>query len=790
MLRAAGFVKSNPSIATSRRGVLPTGVDLSKIIGFVKASRRTIACWTILGLVFALVYAVTATPEYTAVANLMMDSRKLQVFKDDPVVDDGPATDAAEIESQVEIIRSKTIALAVVRKLKLTGDPEFVVEKPNFVMTLVRAALGLGALQNVKSEQEREREASSTLQSNLSVRRVGVTYVLEISYRAKSPDKAANIANSIAENYILNQLEVKYEATKRASVWLQDRIQELRTQSSVAAKAVEEYKAENNIVGTGNGGLLSERQLQELNSQLIIATAHTAEMSAKLERIKAVLASPAPDEALGTVSDTLTNPVILRLRNQFLDARKQEADISSRFGANHVSAVNLRNAMHELQHSIILELQRIADGYQSDYEIAKTREESIRSSLQELIKQADSSGQAQVSLSELESSANTYRTIFENFLQKFTEAVQQQSFPVSEAQVISQAEPPAGKSFPKTTLLLLLGVFVGGACGVAHAVVVRNLDRTVRTPREFEDTCNMDCLSLIPAIPVDSEAGTTDHFGSRSVDQTDAAEGTKRSTATLPKIVPLSMISSTVDASIRLIQSTGRLRRSVTAPLSRFTESLRAVKTSVDLVGLTRSLKVIGMMSALPNEGKSTVAANLAGLFAASGQKTLLIDCDLRNPSLSKGLAPQATRGLLEVLQGTAKVDDVLWSDPETGLKLLPAVVKRWVTNSSDLLGSARMKDTLSALSKEFDCIIVDLPPLGAVVDARTISPQIDGFVMVVEWGKTRLDVLEEALANLGSIEDRIIGGVLNKVDFKALSNIDRYSPGYYHNEMYGRYGH
>jgi succinoglycan biosynthesis transport protein ExoP len=780
MLREVDFANPNSNIGMSRRGALPTSIDLSKLIGFVKASRYTIACWTIVGLALALVYAVTATPEYTAVANLLMDSHKLQVFKDDPVVDDGPATDAAQVESQVEIIRSKAIAAAVVKKLQLTDDPEFIAEKPNFVMTLVRTALGVAAIQKVKSDQEREREASSALQNNLNVRRVGVTYVLEISYRAKSPDKAASIANSIAENYILNQLEVKYEATKRASVWLQDRIQELRTQSSVAARAVQEYKAKNNIVDTGNGGLLSERQLQELNSQLIIATAHTAEMSAKLERIKAVLASPAPDEALGTVSDTLTNPVILRLRDQFLDAHKREADISTRFGENHVSAVNLRNDMRELQRSIILELQRIADSYQSDYEIAKTREESIRSSLQDLIKQADSSGGAQVNLSELESSANTYRTIFENFLQKFTEAVQQQSFPVSEAQVISPAEPPGGKSFPKTTLLLLLGVFVGGSCGVAHSVVVRSLDRTIRTPREFEERCNMDCLSLIPAIP--TSAGET-------IDKPQA-KGNRRGNAKSPDIVPVSLASSNVDPSQRLIHSAGHLRRSVTAPLSRFTESVRAVKTSIDLVALTRSVKVIGMMSALPNEGKSTVAANLASLFAASGQKTLLIDCDLRNPSLSRGLAPQATRGLLEVLQGAAKIEDVLCSDPETGLKFLPAVVKRWVTNSSDLLGSARMKDILGAVSKQFDCIIVDLPPLGAVVDARTISPQIDGFVMVVEWGKTRFDVLEEALANLGSIEDRIIGGVLNKVDFKALSSIDRYSPGYYHNEMYGRYGH
>ena len=240
----------------------------------------------------------------------------------------------------------------------------------------------------------------------------------------------------------------------------------------------------------------------------------------------------------------------------------------------------------------------------------------------------------------------------------------------------------------------------------------------------------------------------------------------------------------------RNINSRSAMRISVTAPLSRFVESLRSVKTSIDITALTRPIKVIGMLSAVPNEGKSTVAANLANIFASSGQKTLLIDGDLRNPRISSDFAPLATSGLIELIQGSASAEDIWWTDPETGLKLIPAVVSHRVSNSGDVMASERMKSALERLAGQFDYIIIDLPPLGAVVDARAISPQIDGFIMVVEWGKTRIDVVDEALMSLGTVTDKIVGGVLNKVDYRVLNDIQGYSPGYYKNELYGRYGY
>ena len=225
------------------------------------------------------------------------------------------------------------------------------------------------------SDIQRKRIAIKVFRSNLSIRRVGVTYVLEISYRSPDPAKAAQIANAVADAYINDQLNTRYQAARRASIWLQERIAELRNQSNTAARAVQDYKEKNNIVDTGNHGLLSDLQVQETNTQMLTAQAATAEAKARLDRIEEVLKSPAPGEALGTVTDTLKNEVITGLRQRYLDDTERVAKFSAMMGPNHLAVVNLKNEMALLQASMVDELQRIAQTYKSDYEIAKARED-------------------------------------------------------------------------------------------------------------------------------------------------------------------------------------------------------------------------------------------------------------------------------------------------------------------------------------------------------------------------------------------------------------------------------
>ena len=451
-------------------GVAPRHFDLVDLYAFLKSNRRVLAGWVIVALTIALVYAFTATPLYTATADLTIDSKKIQLFKNNEQVVGDNTMDSAQVESEVQVLGSESIANAVIDDLKLTNDPEFIGTGNGPIVGLLSAIFGMDEDARSLSDFQRKRIAIRILRNNLSVRRIGLTYVLEISYRSPDPAKAAQIANAVADAYINDQLNTKYQAARRASIWLQERIAELRNQSNTAARAVQDYKEKNNIVDTGNHGLLSDLQVQETNTQMITAQAATAEAKARLDRIEEVLKSPAPGEALGTVTDTLKNEVINKLRQRYLDDSEHVAKFTAMMGANHLAVVNLKNEMALLQASMVDELQRIAQTYKSDYEIAKAREESTRASLGKQIQEAGASGQAQVDLKELESASQTYHTIFENFLQKYTEAVQQQSFPISDARVITPASRPYYKSYPKTVLIALLGLLVGiGAGLVARA---------------------------------------------------------------------------------------------------------------------------------------------------------------------------------------------------------------------------------------------------------------------------------------------------------------------------------
>ena len=223
------------------------------------------------------------------------------------------------MESEVEVLGSESIALAVIDDLKLTNDPEFVDTRSGPIVGFLSAIFGMDEDARSLSDTQRKRIAIKVLRGNLIVRRVGLTYVLEIAYRSPDPAKAAQIANAVADAYINDQLNTRYQAARRASIWLQERIAELRNQSNVAARAVQDYKEKNNIVDTGNHGLLSDLQVQETNTQMITAQAATAEAKARLDRIEEVLKSPAAGEAVGTVSDTLKNELITKLRQRYLD---------------------------------------------------------------------------------------------------------------------------------------------------------------------------------------------------------------------------------------------------------------------------------------------------------------------------------------------------------------------------------------------------------------------------------------------------------------------------------------
>ena len=713
-------------------------------------------------LVFALgaLYAVVTPPTFTARATILIDRGKVQaqlggMARELPV-------DPVEIESQIQLIKSEAVALAVIRKLDLANDPEFT-GPPVGLAGLLHAlraklvgALGIGgsAAGAVVDTEAAQLVALGGVSSRLVVNRIG-GYAIEIEFRSFRAEKSADIANAFVDSYLEDQLNSRYSSAQQAATWLQDRMRELSDQGSQADETVVRFKAKNNIVAAG-GKLINDQQLAELNTQLLAAREKTSEARARLDRIEAVIRADSPERPIaGTVSDTLSNPIITKLRSQYLELINRESDWTRRFGKDHLAVVNLGKQIREIRRSMADELSRIAETYKSDYEIARQRQAEIERTVADAVARSQEANQAQIELRQLESSAETYRSLYKSALQRNAELIQQQSFPGIEARVVARASMLAVKSSSSKTLAIVFGSAAGGLMlGFAAGVLRASLDRVFRTGAQVEAMLQTSCVALVPALK------------SATRNQTPAPAGAR-------VIVPSGAVSW----------------EAVDRPLSRFAESMRSIRAAADLSGET--IKVFGFTSSLPEEGKTTIAAAFALRLAQGGARTLLIDCDLRNPALTAALAPGAKEGVLQVVAGKSPIDDVLWRDERTHLAFLPgATTSALVAHSSEIIGSKALRAVFAELRQKYDYVVVDLPPVAPVVDVLSTGGLIDAYVFVVEWGRTKMEVVELALSKASAVMRRsLLGVVLNKVDFRILGRHEGRRSDYYSEEHYGPYG-
>jgi succinoglycan biosynthesis transport protein ExoP len=740
-------------------------------LAFVRRQYLLLLFCLLMALCAGAVYLFITPPAYTATSTMLIDSRKGGV-QQNSVLGDAP-TDNAWIDSQMGILaleRDK-IGAAVAEKLQLAKDPRFL-ESDGGLSGLAGWLRGGIESLTPTAKAELKQRVAGVVSGGLEVKRAGLSYLVNINFTSPNAELALKVANAAADAYVVAEMDAKYKNLREASNWLEDRYRTLRDQASNADRAVIEFKSKNNIV-TAGGKLINDQQLTEINDRLGAARAKTADTQARLNQIEAVLEI---DEATGgvdaTVTDALNNPIINRLRSQYLDLVNREADWSKRFGANHLAVVNLRNQARDIRNSTLEELKRIHEGYKSDLSIAQRNESELKKQLATIVAQIPN--EAQISLRGLEGAAQSYHTFGERFLLSYTESVQQQSSPIPETRVVAYATY-SYKSFPSTgrvlTLALLGGMAFAGGLGMLREI----LDRSFRTSRQTQAALQMECLALIPLVTQNREAD-------EEIKQKVLGTRGGRDLINDPR-------------SRRIISEASNLFRLVSDdPFSRFAEAIRGIKLAADVKGASlftedvgKKSKVIGITSAIPREGKSTIAAALSGLIAQVGGRVILMDCDLRNPSLSRSLAPDATVGILEVISGTQSLDKAIWNDPVTGMAFLPTVNAFGVPNTDQILASGAMKKLFEVLRSNYEYIIVDLSPLAPVVDVRATTDLIDFYVFVVEWGATRIDLVQQTLLEAHGVYDSMLGVALNKVDMNVIKRYDSERSIYYSNKYYSR---
>jgi succinoglycan biosynthesis transport protein ExoP len=450
------------------------GVSLAEaiqsIILFFRRYRGSVLATMLLALAAAVAYLGVAKPSYTATATLVLDMRNILFSQQKSMVTD-IALDSAFVESAVEVVKSKSLALTVIDKLHLVDKPEFTKSTGGLLGDAMEIFLNQLHAAEPLSEFALRQRALNVFQAGLTAKRVGMSFIIEVSFRSRDAELSAQIVNAVADGYLLDQAGARLQAARRATVWLQESLQQLRAQATSADRQLVEFKNKNNIVNAA-GRLINEQQLAELNSALSIASSQRAEAQARLDDITKVLTSgsPADYSADPAVADSLKSDVISKLRTQYLEAVRREAEFSMQYGPAHTATARVRDQIRELRNSILDELRRIAETYKSDLEVATRREQNIRHRLAELIAGSEVTNEAQVTMRELESAAQTYRSLHDEFLHREVETLQQQTFPGAEGRILSLAERPLKASWPRASVVLVLALLGGFALGIMVAL--------------------------------------------------------------------------------------------------------------------------------------------------------------------------------------------------------------------------------------------------------------------------------------------------------------------------------
>ena len=697
MLQTNRLQSPNTQLVDSDQSV---GALIDNVFGLLRRNLLIILFTTLIGMGTGLAYVMYAPSIYKANAQIIIDPPRLQLFQQQPVFGEHPL-DVASVESQIQILQSKATALSVVKSLALANDPTFIEQSEGIMSWLFGLLPNRSSSLKPLSALERSEDAAAAIEQNLKVTRVETSYVIDINFRSRSAERAAQIANAVAEAYLADKVEIRRQSMQRTAAWLDDRLAELRDQQRDATRSLADFKTKNHILTT-NGQPIKQDALNILNGQLIAARARTSELQAKLDRAETIIRSSdsattpgAPDQ---TISDTLTNPIITRLRDKYLEYAAREADFSAKYGSNHSAVANLRRQMRETRASILDELRRIAETYKSDLEIAKQNQDSLEKSFKEAVTKSGADTKAQGPLQELQSSADAYRALYEGLSQRYVQLLQEESSPTTEARLLTRASPPKGKSGPKAVLIGALISLGGIMFGFGIGVIRQLTDRVFRTADQVEAALQIECISIIPL-------------------QKRAKRRTSKS-----RVASRASIFSRRDMMVD----------SIDEPFSRYAEAIRAIKFGLDSNCDSMTSKVIGVTSSLPNEGKSTIAGSLALLAASAGAKAVLVDCDLRNPQLSRKLAPNAEFGLLDVVGGEKPIEEVIISDAVTGLAFLPnsfsSKTQRRIERaySNELLSCEGLRKVFDQLREKYEYIVVDLSPIAPIVDVRSTTKFIE----------------------------------------------------------------
>jgi polysaccharide biosynthesis transport protein len=698
--------------------------DARVYLNFVWRHWMFIGAVVVLALIMALIYLVRATPRFTAGTRVLLEMGERAPTDTGSV--DYRFGDRSYIENQLAILASDQLLRRVVLKERL-----FEAQTPTTNET-----------QNADKEAISQAEAQSildginTLRGALSVSRSGQAQVLNISITWGDPARAAQLANAVADAYVVNQLDARFDSAKRASGWLSDRLVDLRQQLSNSEQAVTKFRTEHGLTRSGATVALNDQQLADLNSKLIAARTEAAEKKTRVDFLADVVAGK---KSLDSLPDSFqsTSSVMGPLRAKLADASQRAADLLARYNSRHPAVVNVEAERRDIERNIAAETQRLAQTVRSDYALAKARLDAMEQAMREATGQGELNNEDSVRLRELERTATVNKSLFEDFLQKAKITDEQSTFRAREVRIIEPAQFGM-QTFPNRNRVLMMAMLMGFGIGVGGAFAMELLKAGFTTPREVEDMLGIPVLASV-----------------RRMNKSQLAKDGK--TIFLPFY-------------------------QIHYPLSPFSEAMRTLRSGIHMSDVDRPPKIIHVTSSRPGEGKSTIAISLAVSAASSNLKVVLVDADLRHPSTSHAFGLDKKRGLVDLLMGTSPPQEVMIFQKDLNLMVIPAGSK--TLNPPDVLGSERMRLLVARLGEQFDYVVIDTPPIGPVIDPAIVAKLADKTIFVVQWGSTPRDLVTSSVQQLSS-HKQVCGIVLNSV---VQERAQKYGGEYLYGKSYDKY--
>ena len=704
--------------------------------------------WTILACLFTIFSAVAIaslkmTPVYEASGSIAINKPDsgLVNFNNSPTFN-LDYYDPTELDTEVKILESDLLALQVVKELGLDRRPEFGGKTAPLPSSLDLAPDPLQA------DPARTSSLISGFKGSLKVALAPNTKIIEVHFRSPDKELAANVVNTLMSTYTENNFKSRFDSTMQAEDWLSKQLVDLQMKVETSQEKLVRYQKEHEILGIDEKQNITTAKLDELNKALTTAESERMDKESVYRLVQAgdtdTIASAATVLDSAGAGNTSASSLLESLRAKEADLKIQAADLNTQFGPAYPKLAQINNQLKEIDTQLLVETKKVASKIKGQYTAAVQRETMLHDALEKQKQEANKLNESAIEYSLLKRDLDTNRQLYEGLLEKLKEAGVSAGLRSNNFRIIDVARVPTGPVEPNIPRNLSFAFMLGLTSGVGLAFLMEGLDNTVRTTEQAQMISGLAPLGMIP-------------LGSRT-----AREG--------PNSKRL-VIASSKEA-VELITQV--------RPQSQMAESYRALRTSLLLSNLGAPLKVIMVTSALPQEGKTTTSINCAVVLAQKGIRVLLIDADLRRPSIHKTLGMGPHSGLSNVLTGSATLEQAITrSTILPNLNILPAGTPP--PNPAELLASTNMRDVLEELRGQYDHIVVDTPPTLSVTDAVVLSPRADAIVLVIRSGQTTKQALRRSRDILMQVNAKVSGVLLNAVD---LSSPDYY----YYYEYQGKY--